>query len=91
MGKSDDEKPYCFGKLENVFPLSEDGLRHSPESCMVCIYKTDCLKTAIQTKDGVKVKQEALDRAYSSGRMSFLTRWSKKKTLQKKKKDRSCS
>lgn len=85
MNKTDEETPYCFGKLENVFPMSDDGLRHSPESCTVCLYKTRCLRAAIQTKDGIKVKQEALDRAYSSGSVSFLTRWSRKKTLQRKK------
>ena len=38
------EYPYCFGKLDNVFPLEKDGLRHTPESCMVCLYKTDCVR-----------------------------------------------
>ena len=34
--------------------------------------------------DGVKVREEIVDRAYDSGMMSFLERWSKKKDLKRK-------
>lgn len=41
--------------------------------------------------DGIKVKEELVDRAYESGVSSFLERWAKRKTLAKqaaeKKKD----
>jgi hypothetical protein len=37
---------------------------------------------------GVKVREEIVDRAYDSGMMSFLERWSKKKQLKRKLKKR---
>lgn len=76
-----EERPYCFGVLDNVFPLGEDGLRCSPESCFPCVYKTRCLREALEHKDGLKVKHEAVDRAYSSGMIGFVDRWSRKKKL----------
>jgi hypothetical protein len=76
-----DSKPECFGDLDRVFPMAEDGLRHSPEACMACKEKTQCLKSAIAGKNQVVMEEEKLDRAYKSGRVSFLERWSKKKTL----------
>ncbi len=78
------ENPYCFGKLDIVFPIGEDGLRHSPESCFMCFYKTQCLKAALKDTDGLKVEEERVDRAYSSGMMSFFERWARKKDLHRK-------
>lgn len=85
----DDAHPYCFGKLESVFPMGKDGLRSSPESCQPCIYKTECLRTALGTPEGLKVKQEKLDRAYESGMIGFLERWSRKKILRNQRKANS--
>lgn len=82
-----DERPACFGKMDEVFPLGEDGLRHSPERCMLtCIYKTECLRTAIQGSEGTTVQEEKVDRAYESGNMGFWERWAKRKSLHLKKK-----
>ena len=81
-----DENPYCFGVLEKVFPLRPDGLRSSPESCMLCFYKTECLKTAMSRPEGIQVQEEIVDRAYDSGLMGFINRWSRKKTLHRQKK-----
>ncbi len=77
----ENEKPECFGDLAQVFPLHEDGLRHSPEKCMACGEKTQCLKNAIAGENRVVVEEEKLDRLYQSGRMSLLERWAKKKRL----------
>ncbi len=77
----EDEKPSCFGDLDQVFPVSDDGLRHSPEKCMACDLKTPCLRAAISGENQVVVEGEKVDRAYESGRMSFLARWSRKKAL----------
>ncbi len=88
MTKKEKELPYCFGKLDTVFPMAEDGLRHTPESCMVCFCKTDCLRAAVKGPDGVKVREERVERAYGSGTISFVERWSRKKALEKKKKTR---
>ncbi len=80
--------PPCYGDLETVFPMGEDGLRNTPESCMPCYYKTECLRKAMGQKGGISVRQEMVDRAYQSGRLGFFERWSRKKALsmQQKKK-----
>jgi len=38
--------------------------------------------------EGLGVKEEAVDRAYESGMISLLERWSRKKLLRQKKKRR---
>lgn len=76
--------PSCFGRMEIVFPVSEDGLRHSPETCQACRHKTDCLRTAMKCKAGLEMQEEKVDQAYASGMVGFLERWSKKKDLQRK-------
>lgn len=77
----DQEKPDCFGIIDRVFPMGDDGLRHSPEACMACIHKTDCLRSAIANPDGVKVREEIVDRAYQSENIGFFERWSRRKYL----------
>jgi len=81
-----EEKPDCFGMIDIVFPMHDDGLRHSPETCMVCVHKTECLRSAIRKPAGVKVEEEIVDRAYDSRKISFLQRWSKRKSLSQRKK-----
>ena len=81
------QKPECFGVMEMVFPMTEDGLRHSPLSCMACPHKTECLGTAIRRPAGLEVQEELVDRAYESKTISFIERWSKKKYLDKIKKE----
>lgn len=83
--KQEDEKPVCFGALETVFPMGEDGLRVSPERCIMgCTHKTDCLRSALEGSKGDSVQNEMLDRKYESGTIGFLERWSKKKALASK-------
>lgn len=83
--------PPCFGVLETVFPYGEQGLRQTPESCMPCCYKTECLRKAIAEGGGIAVREEMVDRAYASGMLGFFERWSRKKALctQKRKMDKS--
>ena len=85
MTQKKKEYPYCFGKLDNVFPLAKDGLRHTPESCMVCFCKTECLREAVKGPDGIKVEEERVKRAYGSGTISFFERWSKRNLWSAKK------
>jgi hypothetical protein len=89
MNREKKEYPYCFGKLDNVFPLATDGLRHTPESCMVCFCKTECLRTAVKGPEGIKVEEERVKRAYGSGTISFIERWSRKKAIARQK--RNCN
>lgn len=86
MTKASKKYPDCFGNLQKVFPLGKDGLRHTPQDCLACLHKTECLRSAIQSKDGLKVKEEHLERAYNSGMVGFLERWSRKKDFQRRKK-----
>jgi hypothetical protein len=83
----DETLPACYGELETVFPTGQDGLRSTPETCLECSHKTECLRSAMEGYDGLKVQEEFVDRAYNSGILSFFERWSKKKNLNRKKKD----
>jgi hypothetical protein len=82
-------RPYCFADLDTVFPMRAGGLRETPPACMVCHCKTECLRTAIGRSGGVTVEEERVDRAYKAGAMSFLDRWSRKKSLHQKRQARS--
>ena len=85
MSHPNDKSLDCFGKLEIVFPLGDDGLRHTPAPCMECAYKTECLRTGLKGIAGLKVHEEHIDRSYESGMMSFVERWSKKKAINSRK------
>ena len=87
MAEKKKRLPYCFAQLETVFPMGEDGLRNTPEACLACPHKTECLRMAIQSRDGLKVREEQIDRAYNSGMIGFLERWSKKKAIDRQKKN----
>lgn len=76
----------CFGDLSVVFPPSENGLRASPKACMACAYKTECLRMAMTNKNGLRVHEEMVTRAYESGRIGFIERWSRKKQLHQRQK-----
>ncbi|OEU74895.1 MAG: hypothetical protein BA864_00465 [Desulfuromonadales bacterium C00003093] len=76
--------PSCFGMLDRVFPIGEEGFRSSPETCLECIHKTECLRSAMAGSGGLTVHEELVDRAYESGMIGFLGRWSKKKDLDRK-------
>lgn len=88
LTEANEDKPYCFGILENVFPKTEDGLRETPESCLLtCRLKTECLRTAItKSPEAAKAQEERVDQAYEAGMLSFVERWSRKKQLKRKKK-----
>ena len=86
MSQKTKSPPDCFAKLDTVFPMGKDGLRHTPQTCLACPHKTECLRKAVQGGDGLKVREEQIDRAYNSGMIGFLERWSKKKAIARKKK-----
>ncbi len=88
MTENNEEKPYCFGILENVFPKTENGLRETPESCLLsCQLKTKCLRTAMtKSPEAAKAQEERVDQAYEAGMLSFFERWSKKKQFKQKSK-----
>ena len=86
MTQKKKQVPNCFAKLDIVFPMGKDGLRNTPTTCLACHHKTECLRRAIQSRDGLKVREEQVDRAYSSGMIGFLERWSRKKAIDRRKK-----
>ena len=77
--------PSCFGDLETVFPMGADGLRNTPRQCMICVFKTECLRAAMAADQGVQVREEMVDRAYHSGMIGFFQRWSQKKHYHRKR------
>ena len=86
---SKEKYPQCFGVLDSVFPMTENGLRVTPGSCIPCPHKTECLKSAMEGPGGLEVKEEFVDRAYESGMIGFIERWSKKKGLDRKLKEQN--
>ena len=86
MTDENNKYPSCFGMIDRVFPIGKDGLRSSPEACLECVCKTECLRSAMAGSGGLTVHEELVDRAYDSGMIGFLGRWSKKKDLDRKTK-----
>ena len=74
-------KKVCFGVLEMVFPLGDEGLREITPGCFQCPERTPCLKAALRTKEGIQMRVEILERAESKGLVNRLQRWSQKKEL----------
>ena len=79
------KRPECFGQIDTVFPRGEDGLRHSPQTCLECPHKTDCLRTGLKGKAGLDVHEEHVDRSYDSGMIGFAQRWSQKKAIKRRR------
>ncbi|WP_373501020.1 hypothetical protein [Desulfococcus sp.] len=77
-------RPPCYGDLNTVFPMGTEGLRESPETCLACSHKTDCLRRALQGNEGMTIREEKVDRAYASGTMGFFERWSRKKAIHRR-------
>ena len=83
----EDKLPECFGHLEKVFPMTDKGLRQTPDECFYhCPVKTKCLQQAMATKDGVKVEEEIIERGSRAGVINFFERWSRKKQVARKQK-----
>jgi len=81
-----DCKPDCYGVITKVFPMTETGLRQTPEYCRYeCPHKTDCLKKALATSRGRKVEEELLERGDRAGTIGFIERWSRRKQLDRLK------
>ena len=84
--KKGEHRP-CFGKLDVVFPIGKNVFRNTPETCLACSCKTECLRSAINRPEGLKVRESAADRAYEAGMMKFIERWSIKKNIHRKIKE----
>ena len=71
----------CFGILDKVFPVGENGLRGIVPECFHCPERTKCLRAALSTKEGLEMKAEILDRAAAGGIIGRLKLWSQKKEI----------
>lgn len=74
-------KKECYGILDRVFPVSENGLREITPECFHCPDRTPCLRAALCTKEGLQMRAEMLDRAVERGLVGRVRRWSQKKEL----------
>ena len=74
-------KKDCFGILDKVFPVGENGLREIVHECFNCPDRTQCLRAALFTEEGLKMKDEILDRAAAGGMIGRVKLWSQKKNL----------
>jgi hypothetical protein len=85
MTQNDEQHPECFGRLEKVFPMTESGLRQTPDECFYqCHVKTKCLQYAMAGKDGATVEEEIIKRGSEAGAINFFERWSRKKQIHRK-------
>ncbi|MCF8061887.1 MAG: hypothetical protein K9M82_05175 [Deltaproteobacteria bacterium] len=73
----------CYGILDRVFPMGEQGLREVPEACFACPERTACMRVAMRTKQGIAMQEDALDRSPASGLRGRILRWSRKKELER--------
>jgi hypothetical protein len=83
------DRPDCFGHLDTVFPMGEEGFRTTPPACMKCPLVKCCIQAAMKTPDGLRQEEERIDRAYECGLIGTLERWSKKKVIHQKIKDQT--
>lgn len=77
------EKKDCFGILDNVFPLTDRGLREIVPECFECDDRLSCLKEALATEEGVEMREGILKRAPAGGLIGRIKRWSGKKELRR--------
>ena len=75
------DPPDCFGQLDKVFPVGEEGLRTCPPECMKCPHAKSCLQAAMGGPEGLKLQEEKVDQAYEYGLIGKVERWSRKKLI----------
>lgn len=76
-----DPKKDCFGILDRVFPLGKEELREITPSCFQCPDRQDCLRAALDTSEGIRLRSRVLEKTPVQGIMDRVKRWSEKKTL----------
>ena len=71
----------CFGVLDKVFPEGEQGVRQVPQQCFQCPDHVQCLKVALDSKEGVKFRMGLLNRRKPMGFVDRIKIWSERKAL----------
>lgn len=79
-------KKDCYGNLDRVFPRGREGLREVTPECLRCDERVRCLRAALETREGLEVRSEALDRAPADGIVERIRRWSQRKELSRRMK-----
>jgi hypothetical protein len=82
------EKRDCYGILDKVFPMGDEGMRQVPPLCQECSGRVACLRTAMSTPEGIEVRAERVDRAAAKGIWGRLQMWSIRKELHRTRKER---
>ena len=77
-------RPECFGQLQIVFPVGEEGIRTTPPKCMKCSLVKSCIQAAMGSTEGLRLEEERVDRAYEYGLIGRFDCWSKKKLIHQK-------
>jgi hypothetical protein len=85
------DKKDCFGILDRVFPAGDKGLREVVPICYECPERVPCLRAALHSPDGIKMRAEMVDRAPGKGLRGRLRMWSIRKELHRMEKDRKHS
>lgn len=81
------QKKACFGILDEVFPVGRGGLREVPSRCFECPDRTECLRAALETQEGLAFQARRLRRAERHGLVGWIQRWSEKKALSQRMKE----
>ncbi len=85
LGKlnNDSIKPLCFGDLQKVLPQDDDIIRGPNSECQSCSYLKDCLKIALDSKQGKEWQLSRLEelKCRDDGVLGFIKRWSRLKML----------
>ncbi|MFZ7111274.1 MAG: hypothetical protein ACOWYE_06285 [Desulfatiglandales bacterium] len=61
--------------------MNETGLREVSPECFQCPERVSCLRVAMETREGLEMRAEMLEREPARGMMGKIKRWSRKKTL----------
>lgn len=78
------DRPDCFGQLDIVFPMGEEGVRTTPPECMKCALVKSCIQAAMHGPEGLRLEEARVDLAYEYGLIGRLECWSKKKLIHQK-------
>ena len=74
----------CFGILEKVFPMEDDGLREIVPVCFDCPDRKECLQAALNTEQGLVFRSEIIERSPPIGLIGRLKRWSERKDINRR-------
>ncbi len=68
--------------------MGKEGLREIVPSCFDCPDRKSCLQEALNTEQGLVFRSEIINRSPSKGLASRLKRWSEKKDLSRRLKQK---